>query len=526
MLASAVLLLQLSRSLWFFGDDWEFLLHRSVTETPLHTLFRPHNEHWVTIPVIEYRILYSLFGIRYLPFAAVVVILHVLVVCTLYLLLRRVGASAWPAVIGTVTVAFAGAGAEDLLWAFQSEFVGPVLLALLALTVTESMSPGLRRTGVVWVLLVAGLMCSGMGVTMTCWVAAFALVRNGWRSAVATAFVPAVVYVSWLLTFGSSSTDHSSALRMYIPSAMLTGAANIWQQVVPLPGVGGPMILVLALASLVAPAPAALRALARAGMLALVPFLLLLSYSRVALAGEQAATASRYVYLGLVLTIPAFVVALSWLAAAVSPEPVVAVIGGVLIAALLMTSGIGSLLVFHQQRETAIGDSRARLVAGVGIAQGGAVVVGSLDPTYSPDITTASLRDRVLRSRLPQVRTGPQSRLDAAGGLQVGIGAERLDDVPTTSSLTFRGPGQVTERDRCLSGYSTGGHLQLTATDGGGQFSLETSGTTVSTLLIRGRVKSHPVARGVPPGTSVWVGTSADAELRVRLPSGYFRACR
>ena len=43
-------------------------------------LFRPHNEHWSTLPILAFRLLWQLFGLRtYVLYLALVVTLHLLV---------------------------------------------------------------------------------------------------------------------------------------------------------------------------------------------------------------------------------------------------------------------------------------------------------------------------------------------------------------------------------------------------------------------------------------------------------------
>lgn len=55
--AGVGLLVLLGRGLWFFTDEWEFLLNRR--ELALAPLVAPHNEHWVSLPILIYR---GLFG--------------------------------------------------------------------------------------------------------------------------------------------------------------------------------------------------------------------------------------------------------------------------------------------------------------------------------------------------------------------------------------------------------------------------------------------------------------------------------
>jgi len=41
-----VLWMVLGRSLWFYNDEWDFIVTRKAGD--LGELFRPHNEHWLT----------------------------------------------------------------------------------------------------------------------------------------------------------------------------------------------------------------------------------------------------------------------------------------------------------------------------------------------------------------------------------------------------------------------------------------------------------------------------------------------
>ncbi len=58
-----------------------------------------NNEHWSTLPVIVFRTLFAIFGVaHYLPYAVVVVAVHLGVCIVLWVLLRRVAVNPWIAV--------------------------------------------------------------------------------------------------------------------------------------------------------------------------------------------------------------------------------------------------------------------------------------------------------------------------------------------------------------------------------------------------------------------------------------------
>src|SRR5947209_7490024 len=88
MLASALLLLYAGRHLTFFYDEWSFILTRRGGG--LHTYLDPHNGHPVLFPVIVYKLLFELVGLRhYAPYRVVGVALHLLCAALLYVLARR-----------------------------------------------------------------------------------------------------------------------------------------------------------------------------------------------------------------------------------------------------------------------------------------------------------------------------------------------------------------------------------------------------------------------------------------------------
>jgi hypothetical protein len=69
MLESTILVFCASR-LWFFCDDWDFLLHRAVVGHADRGLFAPHYGHWSTSPILIFRAIFDVVGLsHYLPYA-------------------------------------------------------------------------------------------------------------------------------------------------------------------------------------------------------------------------------------------------------------------------------------------------------------------------------------------------------------------------------------------------------------------------------------------------------------------------
>jgi uncharacterized membrane protein YhaH (DUF805 family) len=96
----------------------------------------PHNEHWSALPVIAFRGMWQIFGLRhYLPYALMPLLLHLALAVCVAILVRRAGVGSWPAVLTALVFAYlaGGAGAENTLWAFQIGFIGSCLGGVVAL---------------------------------------------------------------------------------------------------------------------------------------------------------------------------------------------------------------------------------------------------------------------------------------------------------------------------------------------------------------------------------------------------------
>ncbi|MDT7613404.1 MAG: hypothetical protein QOF00_851, partial [Pseudonocardiales bacterium] len=125
------LLLWLGRGLTFFSDEWAFIESRSLGDPG--TWLPPHNEHWSTLPVIAYRLLVETVGLRtYVPYLAVVVALHGLVVTLVFVAVRR-SSGPFAAVAVAILLLCYGSGFENLYWGFQTGFVGATAFGVAAL---------------------------------------------------------------------------------------------------------------------------------------------------------------------------------------------------------------------------------------------------------------------------------------------------------------------------------------------------------------------------------------------------------
>src|SRR5204863_2898946 len=150
----------------------------------LGDLTRPHFGHWVTLPVIAYRLLWWMVGLRsYTPYLLLVIGAHLAVAALLRAVMRRAGISPWLATLGAAALLFFGSGAENVLVAFQVTYAGALAFGLGHLLLADHDGPLDRRD---WFGLLAGfaaILCSGVGPTMVLVVGLAVLLRRGWRSA-------------------------------------------------------------------------------------------------------------------------------------------------------------------------------------------------------------------------------------------------------------------------------------------------------------------------------------------------------
>lgn len=307
LVAAAGILLVANRNQWFFGDEWNFIVKRGPGLAEMD-LFRPHNEHWVTIPLLAYWALLSTVGLTsYLPYAAVVIVFHLGLTHLLWRACLRVGArpviaTAFAAVFGVL-----GAGFENLIWAFQMGFVAAVAFGWAAILLHDHDGPFGRRDVAGWVASIAALMSAGPGLVMVGIAVLTVWLRRGRISdTVWAASVPACVFSVWYMFEGRHAGHIPTPPGSQWSAVDWTwnGLSHALEQVVGVPETGGVLLLVLLawwvkhLDLMRGP-----TAIAFAGALGALGFYLMTAFGRVGL-GLISATASRYVYIAAALLLP------------------------------------------------------------------------------------------------------------------------------------------------------------------------------------------------------------------------------
>lgn len=241
--AALVFYLVIGRDHWFFSDDWGFIATRSLTDPG--DLLEPRNDHWSTTPIVVYRVLWNLFELRtYLPYQAIVVVLHLACALLLRTLARKAGAGAWTATIGAASFVLFVSGFENIIWAIQVSYLGSLCFGLGQLVLADHDGRIGRRD-------VAGLACgfaclisSGVGLTLVAVVGVAVLARRGWQAAAFHTVPLGLVYVTWWLTLGTGSPGTSSPGQ--VVRFVGAGVAAAFDTLGQVPGAGWALALLLA----------------------------------------------------------------------------------------------------------------------------------------------------------------------------------------------------------------------------------------------------------------------------------------
>jgi hypothetical protein len=290
------------RHYWFFQDEWVFLVERDGGS--LDGLFRPHNEHWTTVPVVAYRTLWRVFGLRsYLPYQAMIIALHLTAGVLLRVVMRRAGAGPWMSTAAaSMFVLLAGAGWQDIVWAFQITFVGSLVCGLAHLILTDHDGPFDRRDAVGLAFGLTGLMCSGVAITMVFVVGLATLMRRGWRLALLYVVPLAGIFLAWWLAFARSAPRGSVGSPWLLAQFVATGLRNAFARMGENSVVSVSLVivlvvgLVLAWAPLTRPERRRVAAMPAALLAGAVVFMAIAGSGRAGQLGLEFATRWRYVH--------------------------------------------------------------------------------------------------------------------------------------------------------------------------------------------------------------------------------------
>lgn len=561
-------LLYCNRDQWFFGDEWDFLGHRGVFDAE-RSLWAPHTEHWSTGPILIYRALYHRYGLlTYVPYVVVLLLLHVAVAHLLWRLLLRAGVDAALATALSAVFVLLGAGYENLLWAFQIGFIGSVALGLAALLLVNHAGRWGRRDVGAWFVSIAGLMFSGVSVTMVTVAGITVLMRRGLRQAALTVAAPGIVYLVWyfLVDQNVKSSKRSLDDVFEYPGYIWNGLRSSVEQTVGFPGAGA--IIVLGLIAFLlhragqASGPAAPAFACALGALMLFA---IIATGRAGLGIEQSG-ASRYTYIVMALALPAIGLALNELVTGgptgVSPTTVAALGGGgpasgglggrsgpvrggsatagrravVFLVLLLVGVHNGGILRDKAKEEKRLEQRlKSQILAAAQLVNSPAVILGGHPETqFSPDIEVRDLRRMQRDGKLPPpTQITPDDRLAVATLLQYAVSPTELA-APFTAPLVdgVVGANDQGEGPGCIRLFPTGPVAELHLV-GGTPMSLRVTTTVPGELTGYLRIFTPTVRTSAPhvdkvrPGVGVYVNVTATVDqvvLRIP-PSGSTQVC-
>ncbi len=383
------MLLALGRGLTFFADEWEVIANRPIG---IDTFLRPFNEHWLGVMLTVYRGLVELIGLgSYVPYLAVLALLHVVVALEVYATARR---ATWPLLAAgvTIVVLFFGSGFEDLFWAMQIGFVGSVALGFGALLLVDD-EVTRRRAVAATALLAISVMTSGFGLFVLALVGLDLLADPRRRRWFALVLVPAAIWLAWYLALGRTTVGiygnpftMDSLLRL--PGFVVQGLGAAFGAAVGVGPEAGVAVAaafgVVLVARLASRPPVPPRALTLVATIVATYALLALVRSQVE---PDAASLSRYTYLTGILALLAIVTLIGRPLLPVAPRTRLAVFGGIAAVLALSVAYNGVLLVQGRELFARRADvTRALIELGLSrpLPDGVAANV-SLDLVPSPD---------------------------------------------------------------------------------------------------------------------------------------------
>jgi hypothetical protein len=531
----AAITVRLVRSSWFGVDAVYYLTTRGPVPSADRGLFRPYGGHWQTIPLLVYRGLFEIFGLRsYLPYVAVALALHLAIVFVLFALLRSVGAHVRTAAFVAAIVLFYGGGAEAFMWDAPMVLTSGLLLGLVAALVLVRSDASGRGQVVAALLLLASVMCSGTGLVAAVTVGCFAFFRAGARVAVLVAGPAVAAFSVWFFTIGQDGRVSFEARRIpEIPGFVWSGLTGSVGSVLGVPVTG--WLLLIALVTLVALAEVrspGLRQLAVAGVIGAVTQLVLSSFASLVI-GNQAARVGRYQYLVLVLLAAALALAVEAVVAAASAQPWgrrLVPIAAVTVLAVAYGHGITL-----ERTQADYGAASARLYRTW--VYGGIQAADAGEKQLLEDASTgfnggpfALFAQPELRHALPPGPETPQTRLDTESEFFVLVGSTDPGLFSRTRITAVQGlTGPRGTRPGCYSFTSDGTAqplVEVTTGDSGTEVGITSGSDVVSTQLVRDGVESTPRTWGVAPGPVFIATTARDATLRISMNgSGAFAIC-
>ena len=341
LVGSVLVLYLVGRHQWFIRDDWAFIFTREKVHQAsglASMLFMAQDGHWMTGPILIFRGLHAVFGTgAYWPYLIPTMACHLGIVAMVRKLTLRVGVTPWTATILAGMLAVFGSGWENIVFAIQLTYNLSLLGFLVHLYLIDHDGPPDRRDALGVIAGLVAVSSSGFGPFFILGTLLFMVMRRRWKAA-AIATVPTIVASAWWWVYwgqdpaGDSHRGSVSGLPAYINR----GLESVFQAMTSTVSLVGISLLATLAVLLWRHRDAAAHDLMFSLAVTAAAMYVGLAIQRGGF-GVATAANSRYVYIGAVLFMPAFGVAVDQLARIGSP----AIWAGrlVLIGAMAMNFG-------------------------------------------------------------------------------------------------------------------------------------------------------------------------------------------
>jgi hypothetical protein len=315
--ASLVVLYIVGRHQWFIRDDWAFVFTRERVHQASgldDMLFSAQDGHWMTAPVVIYRVVHALFGVgSYWPYLIPTMACHLAIAVMIRVLSLRVGVSAWTATILAAMFAVFGSGWENIVFAIQIVYNLSLLGFLVHLYLIDHDGPPDRRDLLGVLAGLVAVSSSGFGPFIIFGTLIFMVMRRRWKAA-AIATVPTTLATAWWWLFWGSDPAgdalHSSLGN--VPAYVDRGLIAVFQALTTPDSMVGIAMLATLAVTLWRQRDARSHDLLLALGVTGVAIYIGLGVQRGGFGIETAAN-SRYVYVVAALMIPAFGIAVDLL---------------------------------------------------------------------------------------------------------------------------------------------------------------------------------------------------------------------
>jgi hypothetical protein len=314
---SVVMLFIVGRNQWFIRDDWAFIFTRERIHqgTGLaDMLLIAQDGHWMTIPIVIYRIIHAIFGTgSYWPYLLPTMACHLGIVLLIRKLSLRVGVSPWTATILAGTFAVFGSGWENLVFAIQLVYNLSLLAFLVHLTLIDHEGPPDRRDAMGVVAGLVAVASSGFGPFFIVGTLLFMVLRRRWKAAAIATIPTALASAWWWLFWGQDPAGGASRSLAQMPAYVNRGLSAVFQGLTSTASLVGICLIATLAVLLWRNRDAAAHDLMLSLAVTAVLIYIGLGIERSGFGVETAAN-SRYVYVAAALIIPAFGVAIDQLA--------------------------------------------------------------------------------------------------------------------------------------------------------------------------------------------------------------------